>query len=241
MNPEQLQKAWTAKWRRILNNNDQRMSHPEAYRVMCHWETRDMFEAGVIDEMAKLDMDEQANAAYWHAVEELVTSTDEYQHGGHYDVLPHTGAECVGHIISNTYYSADGPGMDGFDGKVFGDSHGLRLVFRNGTEAWALKGLRLTAHTGELYDLVQTAQRVNGVTYPVIDDPDCYRTLVDLAQIALETRDFDSYRKARPLLMCASFTQCATCLDRFGLREDCVSCAGDGFVRKPSRQPSSSA
>ena len=111
------------------------MENPEAHRVMCRWEARDMLEAGVIDQMEKLEMDEAADAAYWHAVEELVTAAEEYMFGGHYDVVRRAGAECVGRITANTYYSAIGPGADGFDGKVFGEKHDLRLVFRLNDEA----------------------------------------------------------------------------------------------------------
>lgn len=98
-----------------------------------------------------------------------------------------------------------------------------------------MNGLALTSATGEIYDLVQTAQFINGVLYPNIDDADAYRALVDTAQIALETHDFDTYRKARPLLLAAEFIKCTECLDKFDLREDCHVCAGYGFL--PKRQP----
>ena len=76
MPPTELKKEWLAKWRRILDDNASRIDNPEAHRMMCRWETRDMLEAGVIDEMEKFEMDELADAAYWHAVEELL--------GGHF-------------------------------------------------------------------------------------------------------------------------------------------------------------
>lgn len=241
MSPSELKIAWTAKWRRALDDHDHRMSHPEAYRVQCHWETRDMFAAGVIDEMEKLEMDEQADAAYWHSVEELIVTSDQYLHGAHYDIMPKSGGEQVGRIICNTYYSAEGPGRDGFDGKVVSDKRGRRLIFRHGSEPWAMIGLQLTSSSGEAYDLVQIAQTINGRVYANIDDPDCYRALVDCAQVALESHDFNSFRKARPLLLSANFNKCTACLDRFGLRDDCGTCGGNGFVRKPTHHPNPSA
>jgi hypothetical protein len=241
MLPPELKKEWLAKWRRILDDNASRMDNPEAYRMMCRWETRDMSEAGVIDEMEQFEMDELADAAYWHAVEELVTTPVGYTYGGYYDVIQRATLECIGYIRSNTYYSAIGPGADGFDGKVFREKNDLRLVFRNDNQTWAINGLVLTAPSGELYDLVQTAQFIYGKVYPAICDADTYRALVDCAQVALECRDFESYRKARPLLLFAQFTKCGACLDRFGQREDCSNCAGNGFVSTAGIQPTSSA
>lgn len=241
MSPQQLKKEWLAKWQRILNDNSFRTGNPEAHRTMCRWETRDMLEAGVIDQMEKLEMDELVDAAYWHTVEELVTADAGYMFGGHYDVVHRASSECIGQIIANTFYSATDPGAGGFDGKVFGDKHELRMMLRQNNDVWSINGLVLTAPSGELYDLVQTAQVIWGKIYPAICDADVYRALVDCAQVALEEHDFESYRKARPLLISASFTRCTTCLDRFGLREDCTNCSGQGFVPKTGSQPTSSA
>ncbi|MEW5698713.1 hypothetical protein [Pseudomonas synxantha] len=241
MTSTELKMAWLAKWHRILDDGVYRMDNPEAHRTACRWEARDMLEAGVIDQIEKLEMDELADAAYWHAAEELATAAEGYMFGGHYDVVHRVSSECVGRIIANTYYSSISPGADGFDGKVFGDKHDRRLVFRHNNEAWSMNGLELTASSGELYDLVQTAQVINGKDYPIIGDADAYRTLMDCAQVALEEHDFENYRIARPLLLSARFTKCAACLDRFGSREDCITCAGNGFVTKADVQPAPSA
>ncbi|WP_300631621.1 hypothetical protein [Pseudomonas sp.] len=240
MSPAELKTAWTAKWQKMLDDHDHRMAHPEAYRVLCHWETRDMLAEGVIDQAEKMEMDELANAAYWHAVEELVTGDVGYLYGGHYRVMRSDGS-CVGQIIANTYYSAEGPGADGFDGKVFFDGAGARLEFRHGGKPWPLDGLVLNSARGEAYDLVQFAQNINGAVYPSIGDPDCYRALVDRAQVALENHDFDTYRKARLLILSAHFVKCGACLDNFKLREGCHACIGCGFLPRYSGQPSSSA
>lgn len=235
MTPTELKQAWLAKWRGMLDDNVFRMGHPEAYRVSRRRETRDMLEAGVIDEMEKFEMDEQVDAAYWHAVEELAVAAEGYIFGGHYDVVRRATSECIGRITANTFYSATGPGADGFDGKVVGNKPDLRLTFRSNKEVWRINGLLLTASSGELYDLVQTAQFINGKVYPIIGDADAYRTLVDCAQVTLEERDFEGYRIARPLLLSAKFSKCTACHDHFGLREDCLNCSGQGFLpRYPS-------
>lgn len=241
MAPLELKTAWLAKWRLILDDGLSRMNNPEAHRSMCRWETRDMLEAGVIDQMEKLEMDELADAAYWHAIEELATNAEGYMYGGHYDVVRRAGSECIGRIMSNTYYSVTGPGAGGFDGQVLGTNRDRRLQFRHSNKAWAIEGLLLISSSGELYDLVQTAQVINGKVYPIICDADTYRALVDCAQVALEEHDFESYRKARPLMQCAQFVKCTVCLDHFGLREDCLKCSGQGFVPRSGGQPTSSA
>ncbi|WP_460153575.1 hypothetical protein [Pseudomonas sp. S2_B07] len=86
---------------------------------------------------------------------------------------------------------------------------------------------------GRLYDLVETQRVVEGVTYEPIEDSDMYRALVDTAQLARESRNLRVFEKARPLLELASFGACPTCLDSFGLRDDCQTCSGIGFVSKP--------
>lgn len=237
MSPAELKTAWTAKWKEMLDDHDHRMANPEVYRVMCQWETRDMLAEGVIDQAEKMEMDDLANAAYWHAVEELVTADIGYLYGGHYQVV-RSGASPIGRIISNTYYSAAGPGYSGYDGKVFFDAPGARLEFSNSTKPWRLNGLVLTSTNGETYDLVQFAQTINGVVYPSIGDPDCYRALVDRAQVALENRDFETYRKARLLILSAHFVKCCTCLDTFRLRDECETCEGLGFLQRYPAQSS---
>jgi len=241
MNQTELKAAWTAKWRAALDDREYRFSSPEAHRTSCRWEAQEMFAAGVVDETEKLEMDELAEAAYWHAVEELVTLEAGYLNGGHYNVMPRNGGTCIGKIINGTYSAAEGKALGGFEARVFKENSGRHLAFRFGGEPWPIDGLVLTSNTGKQFDLVLTAQFINGVVYPTIDDADTYRALVNTAQIALEAHDFDAYRKARPLLLGAEFISCVECHDSFSLREDCKACAGNGFVPRVNRQRSSSA
>jgi len=241
MNQTELKAAWTAKWRATIDDHEYRLSNPEAYRTNCHWEAREMLAAGIIDELEKLEMDELVDAAYWHAVEELVTNEVGYLQGGHYNVMPRNGGTCIGKIINGTYSAADGKALGGFEARVLQNNSGRHLAFRFGGEPWPIDGLVLTSNTGEQFDLVLTAQFINGVVYRPVDDADTYRALVNTAQIALEAHDFDTYRKARPLLMGAEFTMCIECHDSFSLREDCQACAGNGFIRRARHQPNSSA
>jgi len=112
-----------------------------------------------------------------------------------------------------------------------------RLAFRTSAEVWAMDGMTITKPDGSIYDLVITGQRINGKEYSNIDDPDAYRALLDTPQVALENHDFETYRRARPLLLAAAFSKCVSCRDHFALREDCEACGAMGFVAKEgSRQ-----
>ncbi|WP_256679801.1 hypothetical protein [Pseudomonas sp. Q1] len=115
--------------------------------------------------------------------------------GGHYDLVHRASSECIGQIIANTFYSLAGPGAGGFDGKVYGDKHELRLMLRQNNEVWLINGLALTTPSGELYNLVQTAQVICGKIYPANCNADTYRALVDCAQVALEEHYVECYRK----------------------------------------------
>lgn len=82
----------------------------------------------------------------------------------------------------------------------------------------------------QLCDLVETGRTIEGVAFKPIEDPDLYRALVDIAQVAEECRDLLVFERLRPFLDLARFRLCPACLDRFDSREDCPTCSGHGFV-----------
>jgi len=73
---------------------------------------------------------------------------------------------------------------------------------------------------------------ISGVDYKPIDDPDAYRAMVDAAQVAQEERDLRIFERVRPHIESAAFCMCPACLGRFGTRDDCPTCVGNGFVTK---------
>lgn len=87
---------------------------------------------------------------------------------------------------------------------------------------------------GQLYQLIETERVIDGISRHPIDDPDFYRAITDVAQVAKESRDLLAYEKVRSWIESATFTRCSACLDRFGEREDCKICVGNGFVTKLS-------
>ena len=226
---------WMAKWRQHLDDHEFRMENPEAHRTICRAKSDEMLAAGAIDQMEKLEMDELANAAYWHAVETLIDCEPGLLAWGFYDLVPRAGGPRIGKLNGRIYFPE---GMAGqMAAQVLEDKGVRRLAFRTSAEVWAMDGMTITKPDGSIYDLVITGQRINGKEYSNIDDPDAYRALLDTAQVALENHDFETYRRARPLLLAAAFSKCASCRDHFALREDCEACGTMGFVAKEgSRQ-----
>lgn len=86
--------------------------------------------------------------------------------------------------------------------------------------------------SGRPYYLIETERIIEGRTYHPIADIDVYRTLIDMAQIALEDRNLLAFEKMRPRIESAAFCMCPACLDRFDKREGCLICDGNGFTLK---------
>jgi hypothetical protein len=181
-------------------------------------------------------MDEMANAAYWHAVEELQSHPARYCGASFYDVVACDGALTLGKI-GQTIFNARRDNQDKvrttYDGKVYRDDTGANLVFNPSGVTARIEGLTLTLPDGRQFDLIETGRMILGIIYKPIEDPDMYRALVDAAQVAGEGRDLNAYEKMRPFIDLARFSTCPTCLDRFDQREDCPICSGQGFVIKP--------
>jgi len=235
MNFDQAKALRLQQWRSTLDNPSFRIHNPEMYRQTLHSMSKDLAAEGLIDPLEQFDMDELANAAYWHVIEELHNSPPRYCGASTYDVVARGTTELFGRIGRTIFHFASSlvePSRTTYDGKIYPDGDGASLVFNASKAVARITGLTMTMPDGTLCDLVETRRVVDGVTYEPIDDPDLYRTLVDTAQLAQESHNLRAFEKARPLLDLARFHTCPTCLDRFGYREDCPTCAGKGFVTK---------
>jgi hypothetical protein len=222
-------------WLSTLNDHDFRMQNPEAYRQTLHGMSAAIVAEGLIDNLQQFDMNEIANAAYWHAVEELLTSPAHYCGASSYDVFRRECTELFGRINRSIFYAADSltnSAKSTYDGKIYRDAIGASLVFNPSGEVARITGLSLILPDGQQCYLFETGRTINGVTHEPIEDPDTYRALVDVAQVAKESHVLQVFEKIRPLINLARFCQCPACLDRFDQREDCRTCAGYGFVTK---------
>lgn len=237
MNFDQAKALRLQQWRSTLDDHDFRLQNPEAHRQTLHSMSATLAAEGLIDELQRFDMNERANAAYWHAVEELQTVPARYRGASAYDVLQHGSTELLGKIGCSIFYAAStlaAATRSSYDGKIYRDATGANLVFTPSGVVARITGLTLTLPDGQQYDLIETGRTIEGVSFEPIEDPDHYRALVDVAQVAQECRDLCTFERLRPLIDLARFCNCPTCLDRFDHFEDCPTCAGRGFVTKPT-------
>jgi len=236
MNFDQAKSLRLQRWRATLGDHDFRMQNPEGHRENL----RDMAEAlhaeGLIDQLEQFDMNEMADAAYWHAVEELQNSTGHYRGASTYDVVQLENGKLLGTISRSIFnFATETPRGTSFayDGKVYSGPEGIHLNLGISRNVGTISGLTLEMR-GQRYQLIETERVIGGIDFRPLDDPDTYRALVDAAQVAQEERDLQAFEKVRPHIESAAFCICPVCLDRFGARDDCQTCGGKGFVTKPA-------
>ncbi|WP_238537233.1 hypothetical protein [Pseudomonas sp. R62] len=210
------------------------MQNPEGHRETLYEMTAALLDEGLIDELERLDMNEMANAAYWHTVEELQNSTEHYRGASIYDVVQVDKGNLLGTISRSILnFANDEPCRASFayDGKVYSDVNGVRLTLGLSRKIGKISGLVLEMKERR-YQLIETERMIGGITRSSLSDADAFRALVDTAQVAQEERDVRTFEKIRPHIESAAFCICPACLDRFGEFEDCEVCAGKGFVSK---------
>jgi len=106
MNFDQAKALRLQQGRSTLDDHDFRMQNPEAHRQTLHTMSATLATEGLIDELQQFDTNEMANAAYWHAVEELQTTPGRYCGASTYDVLLHGSTELFGKIGRSIFYTA---------------------------------------------------------------------------------------------------------------------------------------
>lgn len=224
------------RWRAHLDDQDFRMQNPEGHRETLYEMTAALLDEGLIDELERFDMNEMANAAYWHTVEELQNSTEHYRGASTYDVVQIDNGYLLGTISRSIFnFANDKPRGASFayDGKVYSDAEGVRLTLGLSRKIGKISGLVLEMNERR-YQMVETERMIAGITHHPLSDADAYRALIDAAQVANEERDLRAFENVRPHIESAAFCMCPACLDRFDARDDCPTCAGKGFVTKPA-------
>lgn len=236
MNFDQAKALRLKQWRSILDDHDFRMQNPEAHRETLRTMVTTLANEGLIDELQQFDLNEMTDAAYWHAVEELQSSPDRYRGASTYDVVKVRSKELLGTISRSIFIRAtDHPrGVTAtYDGKIYADGNEATLILNPSGEIGRITGLILSMPSGERYELVETKRMINGIVHEPLEDADFYRAMIDVAQVAEECRDLQSYGKLRPLIDLAAFCICPVCRDHFSQRDGCPACDGKGFVTKP--------
>lgn len=234
MNFDQAKSLRLQRWRATLADHDFRIQNPEGHRENLHEMAETLYAEGLIDPLELFDMNEMADAAYWHAVEELQNSPGHYRGASIYDVVQIDNGKLLGTISRSIFNFATekprGASLT-YDGKVYSGSGGIHLNLGISRNVGTISGLTLEMH-GRRYRLIETERAIRGVDFQPLDDPDAYRALVDAGQVAQEERDLRAFERMRPHIESAAFCTCPVCLDRFGARDDCPTCVGKGFVKK---------
>lgn len=234
MNFDQAKTLRLKQWRATLDDQDFRMQNPEGHRETLHAMAAALYGEGLIDHLEQFDMGEMADAAYWHAVEELQNSPGQYRGASTYDVVRIDNGKLFGTISRSIFnFANDEPRGASFayDGKVYSDTDGVRLTLGLSRKIGKISGLVLEMN-GRRYYLVETERMIAGITHHPLSDADAYRALIDIAQVAQEERNLRAFEKVRPHIESAAFCICPACFDRFDARDDCATCAGKGFATK---------
>lgn len=222
-------------WRTTLDDQNFRTQNPEGHRQTLDEMAAALHAEGLIDSLEQFDMNEMAEAAYWHAVEELQNTPEQYRGASTYNVVQIDNEKLLGTISRSIFnFSNDEPRGASFayDGKVYSDGDGVRLNLGLSRGVGKISGLVLEMN-GQRYWLLETGRMIAGVIHYPLSDADTYRALIDAAQIAHEERNLRAFERLRPHIESATFCMCPACLDRFDARDDCPTCDGKGFVTKP--------
>ncbi|WP_256591159.1 MULTISPECIES: hypothetical protein [unclassified Pseudomonas] len=130
MNFDQAKALRLQQWRSTLDDHDFRMQRPEAHRQTLHAMSATLVSEGLIDVLQQFDMNELANSAYWHAVEELHSALPRYCGASSYEVVGGANATPFGRISRSIFYAESSLASAvrfAYDGKVYQDAAGTHL------------------------------------------------------------------------------------------------------------------
>lgn len=139
----------------------------------------------------------------------------------------------VARIIRGVYLQADPMHQGGFDpyyaGTVITGDNGERIVhMRIGPPLGVIEGRTLVTGSGERWELVA----LPGLGARV-EDPDVFRNMLMRRELAIEMGDQRRVTWLDVQIESAAWMVCPDCGDRFGDRDDCPTCQGQGIVPDP--------
>ncbi|MFK3971216.1 hypothetical protein ACI2KS_10865 [Pseudomonas sp. NPDC087358] len=222
-----------ADWHERLNDPTKWRNPPAQYRYLVQVLGR-LTGLQQLDPLERFDLAELAASAFCHFTEE--TPVDWRHPASNYDVHNDTG-EQVGSILGNRYFlhgSVVKPGPMDFFAQIQQTNGKLHVITRSYAVYGELTERHIYTGTGQRLTLVETGRNF-GLEKTRLDDPDIYRAVVEAALIALEEGDMLTYVMLWEKENFSIFRQCSRCCDRFDTREDCSTCAGQGFIEDPHR------
>ncbi|TLX54848.1 hypothetical protein DN824_20405 [Stutzerimonas nosocomialis] len=217
----------------MLSDVTERRDMPGVFRDRLHRLADQLLAAGIIDPLERFDMGELVDAAYAHEIEEQVHLYRYFRVGGYYDLVD--GSELIGTFRGVRLYF--GPPDDRrpaqFDAWITHTDAGLEALSNPLQHVIGrIDGKRYVTAEGDEFELVETARIIESRDTDAIDDPDTYRTMLDLIELAIEQGDAERATALTERASVSIFMPCPACEDRFSRREDCAECVGMGFVRE---------
>ncbi|WP_440466859.1 hypothetical protein ACKI1H_26910 [Pseudomonas sp. YH-1] len=204
------------------------MAHPEEHRQALTDGAQSLRARGVVTADEWLELCDLITGAYSFAIEQR--ASELFHQSSAYDVFDSTwckvGTATRGVLL---FTGAKWPLLmrHGDDGHLQAFS-GTGFTFLAGS----LQGLVLTMENGRRFTLVEVGRYLKGGKYvEAINDPDCFRLALDAIDAARESGDTARANRLSERARVSPFRVCPSCLDRFDGREDCVRCAGLGFIR----------
>jgi len=225
------------RWRVMLDDTKLLRDMPRIYRDNLLNLSEDLQRRGVIDCLERFDMDEMANAAYEHEIEEQLVLRRYYIGPGNYKLLQ-DGARVGEARGCRLYLGASTrdlpPNM--YTARIERTGNGLEAISKYFEVVGRVEGKEYITADGEVYELVETSRIVVNVETHAIDDPDIYRALLDAIQHTAERGDIQRHDSLTTRASISVFMPCPACEDVFSRREDCIECNGRGFVTEsPAR------
>jgi hypothetical protein len=188
MNFDQAKILRIQRWRAALDDQDFRLQNPEGHRETLLEMAATLLAEGLIDQLEQFEMNEMANAAYWHAVEELQNSPGHYRSASTYDVVQTDNGNLLGTISRSifNFYSNEPRGASfAYDRKVYSDADGVRLTLGLST---------LIEHITR--DSLKTNKSPSSSLLCKLDHSDLYTTLLKVkTSIALRINDKEKAKK----------------------------------------------
>lgn len=221
----------------------QKLDDPEFWRRQrCAFQflarmAEDLLAAHIIAPLEWFELAELAKAAFDYYTEALPNG---WRHTASDYAVYDENVFQIGSLLNNRYYLHD-PQEDPYRCDYFaflGENN--VITTRTYATYGVLEERYIFTTTGQRLTMVERSRRSEGINYARLDDPDEYRSLIDAAPTMLETGNIAGYVQLWERHSFSVFRKCSSCWDLLSLREECLECAGLGFVQDgqcPSKLP----
>ncbi|MBD9629732.1 hypothetical protein [Pseudomonas sp. PDM19] len=205
------------------------MSHPEELRRELTDGARGLLARGMITNDEWLELCDLVTGSYSFAIEQR--AAELFHPASAYVVLDQSGQQAGkgsrGILAFDAAKDAplqvkygEGGTLQAFTGPAFNYLSG------------SIQGLVLTMENGRRFTLVEVGRYLRGGEYvEAITDPDGFRLLLDMIEVAHEAGNVARARHLERRAEVSPFRVCPSCRANFATQYDCAQCTGLGFIR----------